>query len=586
MTFPYLVLSASAAGLESALSAAAAALRAAGWIRRDDDQGNNGDHSDLQVWTTGQAPVARLPDGRGWRLGWSFPRGGSAAPADPSAGTPLACAERLCRDTWGGYVAVLRGATGAAHALRDPSGALEAYTWRAGPLAVLASGLEVTPAALRPDRLALDWAVVAAMLASPFGTASLSGLGGVSAVTAGTLQPLGAPAADAQAAWRIARLAGRPRQTDPAWAGRLLSAVRTAVTAEAASHARLLAEVSGGLDSAMVLACLAAGGFAGRVVGALHYVGDREESDERDWAGRVAGHWGVPLTCVTRVVGDLDPERDFAGLCEGARPPFAALDAWRDADVAARLAASGASAVFTGMGGDASLFQIPTARVLADLFADRGPRALADPLGLGMARWLRRSVWSVWAEALRSLRRETAAAALAFAAPAVRAAHAGPTHPWILAARDLPPARRLQVASLAGLQLIRGPDRRSTLAARVHPLLSQPVMEAALEIPVWGLVAGGRGRGLARDAFAPLLPPEIAGRTSKGGLTSLYSRRLAAGAERLRPYLLDGALAAAGLLDRTRVDAALSPEALIRRNDGLALVRVAALEAWVRSWGG
>ena len=56
----------------------------------------------------------------------------------------------------------------------------------------------------------------------------------------------------------------------------------------------------------------------------------------------------------------------------------------------------------TGKGGDALFFQMPTPLVLTDLWQARGLAAIGHPLGAQVARWLRRSVWSVWREALQA----------------------------------------------------------------------------------------------------------------------------------------------------------------------------------------
>lgn len=82
------------------------------------------------------------------------------------------------------------------------------------------------------------------------------------------------------------------------------------------------------------------------------------------------------------------------------------------------------------------------------------------------------------------------------------------------------------------------------------PLLSQPVVETCLAVPAWTL-AGDRDRSLARLAFADRLPDRIRLRRSKGHMTSVYGRMLAAGLPRLRPWLLDGVLAQQGLIDRS-----------------------------------
>ena len=110
------------------------------------------------------------------------------------------------------------------------------------------------------------------------------------------------------------------------------------------------------------------------------------------------------------------------------------------------------------------------------------------------------------------------------------------------------------------------------------------MLELCLSVPSFELVRGGRDRALAREAFAPWLPASIVDRRSKGGLTSWYSRRVAASAPALREHLLDGVLARAGLLDGAAMEAALDPDDLIRSPDAVDLIGAAAVESWVRYW--
>ena len=98
-----------------------------------------------------------------------------------------------------------------------------------------------------------------------------------------------------------------------------------------------------------------------------------------------------------------------------------------------------------------------------------------------------------------------------------------------------------------------------------HPLCSQPVVEACLALPTALLTAGGRDRGLARKAFRERLPDTIVNRRSKGEMTRIYGRLIVDNLDILRPWLIDGRLAALGLIDRATAETELTPEALIWR---------------------
>ncbi|MBA4001085.1 MAG: asparagine synthase, partial [Brevundimonas sp.] len=52
----------------------------------------------------------------------------------------------------------------------------------------------------------------------------------------------------------------------------------------------------------------------------------------------------------------------------------------------------------------------------------------------------------------------------------------------------------------------------------------------------------------------------------------------------LRPWLIEGRLAALGLIDRAAAEIELQPEALVWRGHYAVILTVAAYEGWVRTW--
>jgi len=133
--------------------------------------------------------------------------------------------------------------------------------------------------------------------------------------------------------------------------------------------------------------------------------------------------------------------------------------------------------------------------------------------------------------------------------------------------------------------LYHGRSRRGQAFDLVHPLLSQPVIEHCLSIPVDLLIQGGRDRALARRAFSRDLPNQIAERRSKGELGAHYSLAFSAALPAIREYLLDGRLVKHDLLLRRPLEAALESSALAEHGGHLMLARAMAIEAWTRHWG-
>ncbi|HEY1926631.1 MAG TPA: asparagine synthase C-terminal domain-containing protein [Caulobacteraceae bacterium] len=538
-------------------------------------------------WT----PIHRAPDIRIWGRGAKRPsvhgadsvivvgachRRGSRAPCGMADLHPhvtaQATAERLSRETWGSYVALLRQGS-ARQLFRDPSGGLECLTWSLGRVRLVTSDSGPPVPGLLPPRSALDWAAIASWGDDRGLGVPRSGLEGVEAVLPGHLLKLDAAENVAQPVWSPSRCAQRPDHRD-AMDG-LVEAVGLAVGGLLGAHDLLVNEISGGLDSAIVADTLAQSGLASRVAASLNYYGERREGDERRYARAVAERCSLDLSCVLKPIRPLS-EADFSEVSRGLRPAFPASDPIRDRDTAERLAASGATALVTGHGGDAVFFQMPTPLVAVDRVRGAGLRGLTGDTLVDIARFSRKPVWTVLAQFAKADRSR--------ADHQRDATSAQPLDPWSLDASTLPPAKRLQISSLFQAQWTRGWSRRGAVADVLNPLLAQPVVEFCLALPVPELVEGGRDRSLARRAFRDRLPPLLIERRSKGDLTAYYGRLVAASLGYLRPLLLDGCLAEAGILDRMYLDAAMTPERLILDRTSGEILVAALIENWVRYW--
>lgn len=516
----------------------------------------------------GAAPaIARLGD---WLL-----LGDALPHPDRRSGSPPQTAEEVVDRFWGRYLAVRCDAAGRPQAvLRDASGAVDGWAWRGRGAVVIASApvpwmLEAT----RPP-LAIDLAAAHAVLHAPSRAWDLGLLSGLHSVAPGAVLDLDGAWAS-RPVWRPADFVDRARGLSVAAAGDLLRRRVDQATAALSAGARGLAvEMSGGLDSSIVATSVRQ---AGRPVLAwVHTYGADPEADERDFAQGLAKRMGVALDCLARPDNALSLA-DLETLSPEARPGFNAMDPLNDAIAAGHLRRRGAEVLLTGKGGDAVFLQAFGAAVFEDLRRRRGPAALLSPTLIAAARWEGRSVWSI----LSGGGREPGLPS----PPGILAPLEAPTapHAWLAEAARLGPARRFQIEGLIDGPGFSTASRQTAVADLRHPLLAQPVVEACLSLTVDRL-ALGRDRGLARRAFADRLTPQIAARRSKGNLTAYYGRLIARSLPALRPWLLDGALCAHGLLDRGRTEQALTTEQLIWRGGYREIMIAAAMESWWRSW--
>jgi asparagine synthase (glutamine-hydrolysing) len=417
---------------------------------------------------------------------------------------------------WGAYALLSRDATtGETVILRDPSGGLAVHVIDCGGAALVTDQLPEWLAKVIDRPLPVDRKLLANALAMPILTTHHSLLRNVASIAAGGVVSWG----------------GGTRISQMAWAPHLLcreqggaAGMRTAVLGCAAAwrgiHQRALLELSGGLDSAIMLGALAqSGGVAD--LKCINLATTYAAGDEREPARDAVALWSAELVEVLAREEEMDYGAHLAGP-QPLQPVLYGLDPILERSVAGVATAFDSSAIFTGQGGDAVFFQLPTDRIAIDYMRAYGPSALFSPVAIDAARRTRRSIWRVQYRMLRDRiantppQRVPAMTALLGAGAMAMLEPGLADHPWLAQSLDLPPGRQQQLLAIANCQLFNGPTFRRGAAALIHPLMSQPVMEACLTIPTYELSHGTGDRALAREVFADLLPTSIRRRRGKG----------------------------------------------------------------------
>lgn len=497
--------------------------------------------------------------------------------SDPSTDQePWSYERKLLRRFWGRFVGLLVTGGGDLSALlRDPCGGLDCMAWDDEGLTLVGSFV--------PDWLSLpagwriDYRRVAQALHDPLLVWETLLLDGPVSIRPGTVQsmPLETPPSELWSPAAIARRGLVAPYSDEQAVQALERVVDDVVRSLARKAGPLAAEVSGGLDSSIVAASLT--GVRQDVAPWINLHGSEAQSDERPYVAALADKLALAPLYAEHATGPLTPE-GFAWISTGIRPGLGGLDYHHDRDWAERFRSEGVAAVMTGRGGDSLLVQGATADVYADLWRSRGWRALLSPSLLGLARLNDQSIWTLISRARRPHHGRRSRTSPLFR-PVDR-----PTPAWLQTCDDLGPAKTQQIAGLIDGIGRQSPSLQSRAVTVLTPLLSLPVVELCLALPTAQLVLGSRERGLARKAFSHRLPTEIIDRRSKGEMSAIYGQMVARNLDMLRPFLLDGRLAAAGLIEPVAADAALNPDALIWQGLYGEIMTAAAIEAWVRHW--
>ncbi|WP_225008095.1 asparagine synthase-related protein [Novosphingobium percolationis] len=495
-------------------------------------------------------------------------------------------ASHLTTQCWGNYLAFGLSPDGpVGWVLRAPMGHLPALRTQTDELTILASGADLLVDALEIVPR-IDWAFCATHIACQHFVTSTTGIEGIDELLGGECFQREADGTwQRQTVWSPWQWTTIDREIgDFEEAARTLrSRVEDAVRCLTENGGPYLLELSGGVDSSVLAAALAAAGTKAR---AATLVTGTAEGDERHYARASARATGLTLDEL-QIRGAFD----LTGTTQGrlARPGLPVALAQADDALAAQGRSAGITAFVSGSGGDCVLCSAVSAAPAVDAIRRCGIGETAWNTIDALARIHHTNIWSVarmaWQQA-RSGPLHSRWQIVPGLLAADRVPATAPEHPWFDEPAHVLPGKRSHVRGvLASLAHVDGFGRHTVAPSR-FPLLSQPVVETAMRIPSWLWVSEGRDRAVARHAWRDILPPVVLERRTKGGLDTYAIEAVIRSRSDLHSFLLEGHLAANEVIDRQKVDAALNRP--VRRTDPAAyqLLQLADVETWARAWIG
>jgi len=490
----------------------------------------------------------------------------------------------LCDKYWGQYVGFLADPLkGSVHVFRDPSAGLPCYYVDRDDLIFVASDIDILFRCGLLERR-INWNYITRHLLANQLRPESTGLVGLTELLAGLRLSSRATGVTIDQLWSPWVSAAREMQIlDPAEAvERLRETVTACVRSLADEFQHILVNVSGGLDSSIVAACLAA---AGKSFTLLTLSTDEPAGDERGYARLIADAVDAQLV-------ELSERTDLVDLtrCAGEHIPrpiaraFAQSADRSNVEVAERL---GADAFFGGAGGDNVFCFLQSAAPIADRLLMEGilpawstARDIANlaeaDVQTAFFRGMRRAWWRKPGFRWRLDTSFLSERALEYTALARN-------HLWLDAPPRALPGKAGHIASLMNIHNHLEGFTRESARSVIAPLLAQPIIELCLQIPSWQWCKGGRDRVVARQAFASMLPNAIVDRRLKGTPDGMIVRLFDENRQLILDMLTDGELARHGLLDINAIATAIgSPGPPI----GLDFFRIMALldvEMWLRS---
>lgn len=431
----------------------------------------------------------------------------------------------LCTEYWGRYVAFLIGKSrGRKYVFRDPVGDIPCWSIGFRGVRVLFSELEDC-AQLNLTRFSVNWDHMAVRILGVNIWKDESALNEVDTLRAGECIAYAGGRVARRMHWNSLDVARSGVIEDADKAATLLRwTTRTCVDAWASCYRSVLHELSGGLDSSIVLGCLARNQYGTRVA-CLNLRTRDPDSDERQYARLATDQAGVPLIererrptialeRIQQVPRTVGPVNVVLRSLE-VQPLVREVSREQDAE-----------AIFTGDGGDMLFFRGRTELAVADYVFKHGLRRGVIPLACDVALLSQLSVWKLLGGALkhRLVRREFDLLSLLLDArtlivrdSSASAAQDSELISYWRHATDIAPGKLMHAFSVTRPFLFRDPLAEAGDPEHVNPLLSQPIVELCLRIPTYLQVYGGYDRALARRAFMNEVPREIIMRLWKEG---------------------------------------------------------------------
>jgi asparagine synthase (glutamine-hydrolysing) len=504
---------------------------------------------------------------------------------------------RLLERYWGRYVAIVRdGASGEVSVLRDPMGGFPCWLISHDGVSILCSDIEDCMATgMRP--FTVNWNYIAGFVAYAILQIRETALNEVAEVQPGERVSFRAGRMDRALEWSPVEIGrGSPLESAEEAVSSLRAATIGCVHTWAACYSGILHNLSGGLDSSIVLSCLATAPTRPELV-CLNYFGTGPNEDERRYARAMAERVGVRLLERQLDSREVRLER-LTSLRPAPRPWFYLYELEHGAYEGELACQHGAGGLFSGSGGDGVFFQARAELAVTDyLFAHGLGRGLFGT-AVDAARVSRRSIWPLLAQALRARLFGPRWDPIALAKPLTRTVvnaelvasvrqNRQLVHPWFTpeAVRGVAPGILWHSMAVSVPPAYYSSFTRDLYPERTMPLLSQPLVEVCLRIPTYVLIESGWDRALARRAFERDLPPEIVRRRAKGRADQHVRNILDQNLSFVREMLLDGLLVQRGFLDRKALETYLTRErSPADFQYGEILQEHLCTEVWLRDW--
>lgn len=511
----------------------------------------------------------------------------------------------IVKQFWGSYVLILRDVQlERVCVMRGPMTQIQCFHTMTNGVNLFFSSMDDF-VALGLMRVSVNWDMIQAQAAHGDYLTRETAIKEVSAIECGECVHLTPNGTSWNTYWSpMSNLAREPIVDFATAASCLRASVQYSVSAWASIHDRILHTLSGGLDSSIVLSCLRRAPSDPTIICVNYY--SRDSGDERAYAQSMAERSATPL-----IETERDAQIDLGMVANSgrtARPPLSLSACYSKSTIAQLARKTESTAVFDGELGDNVFGRSGTQEILVEYLVRKGFDFGFLQVALDYARLRRRSVWNTLYLALRDRvfwSNRTFWSGYLCAKRATQADRSGRllisvdalenyerqmmrfVHPWMTNMVGAPLGK---FPFINAIIMVTNIEYQSVFATPtdpvpIAPLTSQPLVEVAMRIPSYMNILQGEDRSVARCAFKSELPDLVLWRGTGKGAADFWIRDTIRRNRRfLQEYLLDGVLVTERILDRSKVESALSAD--VKKDPGYLndIFFQLYIEAWLRRW--
>ncbi len=366
----------------------------------------------------------------------------------------------------------------------------------------------------------------------------------------------------------------------------LRETTRACIQAWAQAHESIVHHLSGGFDSSLILALLTHSNPRPSVL-CINRFAEGPAEDERAYARLASQVSAAPLVECPWGFSSYTLDHSCFDIPFGAKPYVQSLLYPVESSYLAHLQSLyHFDSIWTGEGGDHLFIAYRSNYGLIDFLESYGLNRNTLSIALDSSRLTGTCIPILLSNLFFHVLRLAAHRSIKFRAFRDAAPDERPpsVHPWMAQLLDSPPGKREQIGLLAEVLHRHHGTPGSLDSMTRHPLLSQPLIELILRIPLYTLLHNGQTRGLARRAFANTLPRAILDREAKGETTHSLTGILQRSLPFVRDVLRDGALRSQALVDPSLVRTIQNSQSALEAHQILPLCAAIAAELWSRTW--